>query len=397
MVVNMRVIIYILLLIIFASPNFYYNSHFLARLTDLFTMLLMFSYIIFNIKFLKSSKEILKYIFCATLFLLSIFTSLLLASTAQDIILQDFFDLYRPMVIIISLLFGVAIANRGINYYNIGSFIICLGVIASIVAFLEKIGFDIFYYLYSNENFAKDNRVSSIYYDFAEFGVMQLLATSFSLERYLKTKNKRYILYIFIFIISVILSTSKAAILLFILFFCLYFLFNAKKIILKLKNTLYFLILIVIFTLFIFIYFNYGDKTVITGFNAIFNFNIGHPSVGNRIEQINIVVSSIINNFNLNTLFGYSSFRGSESSYIEVTFFLFLFRFGIIGIMFYYGLFLFIVFSKNKKLFFIKLVIISSLLLDCVSQITDRFSFPIIIFIMVGILSAENLKIKHIK
>ncbi|MDA3043936.1 MULTISPECIES: hypothetical protein [unclassified Campylobacter] len=384
MVVKKNHFIFFLLSLLFLTPNFYYYSYGIARLTDFTTILIMALYLIFNLNNIKINKQIYKYLVVSYLFFVSILISLLLASANQKITFKDFVDLIRPLTVIISILFGICISKQGFNKNKISNFIIFLGLIAGSVSILEKIGLDIFYKLYSDANHALYNRTSSIYYDFAEFGIMQLISVSICIERYINLKAKKYIFYILFILIGIIFSTSKASILLFFIFTSMVVLFNYKIIFFKFKNLIYFIVVICILAFGILLYINYGDIKLISGFQAIYNLDNSDASVGNRTQQIETILPLIFS-FDLNTLFGYTSFREFEHSYIEVAFFSNLFRFGIIGTFLYYLSFLLIIFEKNLN-FLIKSLVISACAIDLVAAMTNRFSFPILMFILIGIL-----------
>ncbi|WP_172917228.1 hypothetical protein [Capnocytophaga canis] len=334
-----------------------------------------------------------KYIVLSFAFLLNVVLSLVYASFVQEVVFQDFIDVIRPITIVISLLLGVALFQKDFKKENLIDFFISLGLISSAVVFLEKLGMSFFYELYSDFNHKSMNRATGIYYDFAELGAMQSIAIIAATIKFIEEKKHIYIYYLLIFSISIILSTSKASILLLGILFSLLVIkiFTSSKFYRPKYILSFFLIMGVAFYL-TYIYVE-NDPLLLDGLKAVFSVSRENHSVNNRLDNIDYVVG-LVEKFDLRSFIGYSASRNVEGSYIEVAFFSVLFRYGIVGTVLYYLIFIGVLFEKIPKPYnYFKYVVFATIVLDTVAAMTNRFSFPIALFILVGILISEKNKL----
>ncbi len=378
--------LYFLLLLAYIKPHFYYYSYVLARFSDLITVIILLSIVLNNWGLFKLNRRVFKYIYINILYLLVILVSLFYASMRQVVVIQDFTDIIRPIINITSILVGYILYIKKFNRKRFLDFLILLGVLSSIVVFLEKAGMNIFYKLYSDQNHELYNRATGIYYDFAELGVLHAMAIISSIIRFTEERKKRYLLYILILVISILLSTSKASILLLVLLFFMLFidtLFFCRRI------SIGSLSVIVIFSI-LFFYAMYivisNIPALYDGLESVFLISEGNPSISNRLDDISYV-SKVILAENVHLFIGFSASRTIDNSYIEIAFFSTLFRYGILGVSVYYSMFILILFEKLTDIYrYFKYLVFSTLLLDFVAAMTNRFSYPITIFMLIGIL-----------
>lgn len=391
--------LFLVLLFIYIKPHFYFYSYSIARLTDLLGVAILFSIVCYYSKLIKISSSVTKYVIVNFLFCLLILTALSYAVSQQIVVFQDFVDIIRPLTIVISIFVGVILYQKGFGKEKFLDFLIVLGLIAATVAFLEKAGMSIFYQLYSDSNHMSGNRATGIYYDFAEFGALQSMAIIAALVKFVQTKRSINLVYIILFVISVLLSTSKASILLLGIIFGLLFLGSLGN--KKIYRPHY--ILSVVVGMFLMFYFSYkyieNNPALYSGFEAIFTLSEGNASVGNRMKHVDHVVSLMFQ-YDLRSFIGYSASREIEGSYIEIAFFSMLFRYGIIGTILYYLVFIMVLLEKFPKPYhYFKYVVFATLVIDVMAAMTNRFSYPIAVFILLGILLSEryNLSKSNLK
>lgn len=382
--------LFLLLIFIYIKPHFYYYSYSIARLTDLLGISILFFIVFYYGSLVRIYNSIWKYIITSLAFLFVILISLVYATTQQNIIFQDFVDIIRPLTVILSIFVGIVLYKNGFNKEKLVDFLITLGLIASIVVFLEKMGINIFYKLYSDINHMSGNRATGIYYDFAELGALQAMGIIASIVKFIETKHKKNLIYIAVFVISVLLSESKAAILLLAIIFILIFLgglINKKT-----YRPHYILSFIVLMATTVYLSYKYieSNPALYNGFEAVFTLSEGNASVGNRVNNVEYVVE-LISKYDIRSFIGYSASRDVSGSYIEIAFFSILFRYGIIGVIFYYLVFLMFLFEKVPKPYhYFKYVVFATLILDLTAAMTNRFSYPIAVFILLGILLSER-------
>lgn len=382
--------LFLFLLFIYIKPHFYYYSYSIARITDLLGIVLLFVLVCYYNKLVIINISILKYLITSFGFLSIVLISLSYALTQQLVVLQDFVDIIRPLTIILSIFVGVILYRNGFGKERFINFLIILGLIATLVAFLEKAGMNIFYQLYSDNNHMIGNRATGIYYDFAEFGALQNMGIVAAVVKLIQTKNKINLLYIFIFVVSILLSESKASILLSVIVFGLLFLSAIlNKNIYKPQYILFFIIGVILIAYFSYKYIE-NNPALYDGFEAIFTMSESNASVGNRLNNVEHV-TNLFFKYDIRSFIGYSASREILGSYIEIAFFSILFRYGVIGVILYYLIFIMFLLEKLPKPYhYFKYVVFATLVIDLMAAMTTRFSYPIAVFVLLGILLSER-------
>lgn len=355
-VIRVENVMLILLILAMVRPAFYMISYSYARISDcIFTIIPLFVFLFLNT---KNPKWIIIWIFS---FISLMTLSLLNASFKYSISIKDFVELFRPFLIVIFFLMGylyighkiVKIENKLNKFFK---FVLLLGIIHVSIALFQYFFYGkskVLYLIYSSINLYEQKRASGIGYTHSEYSLITSFISMSAYSLYILTNKVIYLIFGFILFSLSFLSLSKAGFLISSIFHLLALLFLLKKgsFMYKILYSIFFILLLLSI-----IYFIITVDYLYHGFKALLELSYTYnKSILNRLEDIIIVKNMFMNTNNpLVFLIGFSPLRNyPEISYIEISILNIFFRFGILGILLYYMIFIFIpiyLFLKLKKI-----------------------------------------------
>lgn len=299
---------------------------------------------------------------------LSYIISIFLSSFSHDLVFQDFNEIIRPLIWFSAIALFSNLEDSKIYRINITM----AAITSSIVVFqlLYKEHFSFVYYLYSNQNLYTQTRPAGFFYTHTELPLFQLLGiySIFKLHSKINLKNIFLILLLFL---GATIGQSKSGLLMLSIFLIGALIVRRREI--KLAYKIVFLATFVGMIVLILNRFGY----LYYGFLDLLKMRTGNASIGNRIEDIQLLKSSLIDS-PIKIIFGNGPLRGyPEMSYIEITFINVLFRFGLVGLFLYYlPLLRKYIFSPSLD----KILIFSILVGDLTSNMSETLkAFPLIL------------------
>jgi len=345
----------IFLMIAMIRPTFYMISYFYARISDfIFTTIPLFVLLFLNV---KKPKWIFLWIF---LFISLITFSLLNALFKYSISIKDFAEIFRPFLIGTFFMMGFLYVGHKIDIDNklrkFFKFVVLLGVIHVVVAIFQFFFYEkskVLYLIYSSINLYEQKRSSGIGYIHSEYSLITSFVSMAAYSLYILTNKIIYLILGFILLSFSVLSFSKGGLLVSSIFHLLALLFLLKKG--SFIHKILYLIFFILALLLVF-YFILTVDYLYHGFKALLELSYTYnKSILHRLEDIIIVKNMFMNTNNpLVFLIGFSPLRNyPEISYIEISILNIFFRFGILGILLYYMIFIFIpiyLFLKLKKI-----------------------------------------------
>ena len=294
------------------------------------TLLIIFSLfcILIRKKYLKFNQSI-TYINIFYFFIMTVG----IISNLSIVIIRDFYEYQRPILYILGFLVGNIYAKRNKiskifkNLERIFNIFIILNII-KIVDYKN-----IIFSFYQRTRLMNQTRISGTFispYDYAYFLIFPMFLF---LDRYIKTRKKKFLLKFILIFISIVLTESRSQFLTMIFSFLIYFIIKIKfsfslreKRFIKI-NIGYFIFLL------IYIFINFKEKIIkklnylYLGLYSIFTKGItADPSSNIRYQQ----VLTAINEFKI---FGNGPSK-IRNLFFENQYALYLFRYGILGIIY---------------------------------------------------------------
>ncbi|BDR33660.1 hypothetical protein PDY_07080 [Photobacterium damselae subsp. damselae] len=283
------------------------------------------------------------------LYILIIFVSNLVGVIYVTTGLDNLAELYRPLLWFISLLIGFYISSNEKEILSLFKLVISVTIFSAIIAYLEKFLVTQLYFLYSGGAHYQSNRATGICQDFGDYCLLQTIGCFSSYYIYRVTSDKKYLLIIFFLASSVLLSTSKAG--LGLLLIALIFIFkdfiNNGKV--NIISKLFILLAVLFLSIYAYQYIVNNDK-MYNEILDVLNFDIDLPSIYYRLEDLNIVIEKFNNSNIISNLFGIGTNKGDPKSYIEVASLSIIYKTGILGFIFYYSIYLYVIVIFYKKI-----------------------------------------------
>ncbi|MCD6528175.1 hypothetical protein J7K44_00820 [bacterium] len=386
-------------------PVFYIYYEYFGRISDLTALVLGIFVLLFILKKIPKISNI--YIFWFIAFEISIALTFLVNSFPFELSFRDFVIMGMPVYLLVAVLLGISLVRGRIDRFNgLINIVITLSILNSVIALVQYLSRDtafsnLFYYLYSVPNLLEQGRPSGFTYIHYGYTAFSFLAPLFLISKTFVSKKKNYILPIIIFTALSFLSLSRGGIIFIAVtlfsFFIFYGLLSFQKLygfVISLKSFIKIGVPLFILTLVLIYFFSY----LYYGFQALFHLDLAHKSIGHRVNDM-LTVKEWIFKDGLHFLIGYSPLRKySEVSYIEISFFNILFRFGIIGLFFYYSFFLFpffkfikiknFTFNKDRQ-FFVYCVAVTSIIFgiilsDFTVNMSEAPKFSFIVAVILG-------------
>ncbi|RIZ54461.1 O-antigen ligase family protein [Vibrio sp. PID23_8] len=257
------------------------------------------------------------------------------------IITSDIFELHRPLLYSITVLFGMRLYENGISIQNVERCLIIVGSIVIIFACIQNL--DLFKPLkamYTKTHNVHTGRATGTFvnpYDFSVFAILMLgFYVVSTLDKVFSIKNIKSMFLIGCVFISLVLSQSRTGfILIFVYFFVLFFLLGSDMIKSKFKRVkksaliliLFFVFVVVLFFSFDYLEVNYpylihGVQAFIEGNNTSFNA---------RDVQLKEVIQLTSKNV-VTILFGNGPSKATMSI-LEMQYILYGFRYGLVGLI----------------------------------------------------------------
>ena len=322
-------------------PTFYGYSFVISHILDFLTLLHLF-FICFAGNHKVKGRFHIILITILFLFFLNALLTYYINSHFYNLIFRDFFEFYRFAHIAISILFGLYL-SKYVSIFIFKRILAFLLVTHSIIGVLQAcVGSDFvfLYKLFCSNNLLAQNRSGGVCYNHIEYSLYIYIILYF-LIILSKRKSLFTSILVCLFLFLSCLSFSKST-------FLVMFTFLLMNFVLKLN------ILVIIFCISSMLllsctpYFENFYKGLLDIGNLT---NTTNRSFTNRLEDLNIVLD-IIRSYDYRSLIGSSPLRSYDYSYIEITFLSVFFRFGLLGILFYYSIILFPLF----KLFHLKII-----------------------------------------
>ena len=363
-------------------PVFYFVNPIISRLSDFIALLLLSP--IKN----KISTRVFVPVACLLMYLIVILVSLInFAFSRGGFVISDFFEIARPIYWILGLLFGAS-ATGSIGFQSVCRIIVgisILNTIAGILMLLFPESLKFLYVVYNVPNLYFHGRPGGIAYTHTEFVALNVLGL---LALYISNLKLKKVITI-ILVIGSFVPMSKGGVL-----FVFVFLFSALCF-----HRLFFSVLFAIFfASTVYLAFDYlmdlakeQVPYLYWGFHSLFELlKTGYTTDGSIGPRFNDWVVAINYSFtDLAYLIGNSPMRGYEKdlSYIESTVPNVLFRFGFLGLFYYYGAMFVsscLVAKRHRRLvfaFFFSLVVA-----DCTANFSESIKFMTLISIFLGAL-----------
>lgn len=367
-------------------PVFYFISPLLSRVSD-FVALLLTS----RSKY-KLSRSILPLVILQILYLFVMIASLLNFMLVNgDLNPKDFFELFRPFFWIFALIVG-ANAARIVSRESLYRIFVIIGIINSSVAilmlFFPKLMYPL-YYLYNVPNLYFHGRPGGLAYTHTEFVAINALAILCIL---LSQNMSRW--FLLILIPASFASMSKGGILLLFIFFVMYF------IVVRLRNALVFASLLgaafllmwthfvqLASTYFPYLYWGFYQVFVVLSTGSTKDGSVG-PRFQDWLYAINYKIS------NLSYLIGNSPMRNfPDVSYIESTMPNILFRYGYIGLLVFYGMYVVVGLLVSRR---DRIVIVPFICALMVADMTANFSESVKFLFLTAVLFGSLCEFKRI-
>lgn len=310
------------------------NSSSGSILLNLLLIILSSLIIFINKKEVNFNQVIIKInIFYVAMILISLFTNL------DSFIFRDLYEFQRPVLYAEAFLLGnIYVKKRKMEikkiYKDLNKIFNIFLIINLLKIFDSK---NIFFSLYQREGLATHYRLSGTFispYDYAYFLIFPLI---FFLETYMKTKKKIYLLKFILVLISILMTQSRSQFITLVFSFVIYFVLKIKFIFLK-QEKRFFYKNIILFLLSLVVTYNiFADKLksklqyLYIGLSNIFKYGFkGDGSSRLRYEQTIMALETF-------KFLGNGTGKGKKLLF-ENQYALYLFRYGLLGII--YNIFL---------------------------------------------------------
>ncbi len=375
----------LLLYVITIRPNLYYFSSGISRVLELLTISVLIIYMLTlpAIKVNKTTRFILS---LPLIYAFVIILSLTVNSNFYLLSFLDFAELFRPLIIGISFLFGVYLSCMQTTF-SISKHIYRIGLINAFVAVIQSLNISIssvLYMLYNVPNLYQQGRPGGVCYSHIEYPLFAITCGVIGVYYYSMNKQKNILLGVTFIFMTSLLSASKAG----VIFLASLAIFTFIQKIYRGSPSVKFWSLIVF--LFCTIFFVIAIQRVpylYMGFVDLLNFQgTTNNSIVARIHDFNIVVD-IIKEFDYRFWIGSSPLRSySNLSYIEITHLNIIFRFGVIGYLIYYSMLMLpalICLGKKSKAM-LAFVIFAVVITDFTGNASETIKFSMLLFILIG-------------
>jgi hypothetical protein len=393
--------------ILFLLPHLPSFSYGITRFMDFFHLLSL----IFITAWL-SEKNNIKHQFAANnsiiillifLYVASIISGNFSSAVSGSFSPKDLTDLYRPVLWITSIFIGVYLSYYGMD--KVFKLIQVISICSFFIALFQKLGIDILYKIYSGGNHIISNRTTGIAQDFADYSLIQMTGACIFFHYYRTTGKVKNILMGFLLSFSVLLSTSKAGIALMLGIIIFFF---ASILLRKNISSFYRLLLLIFIIICVFGGYKFisTNEKFGTEVYLLLMFDENLPSINERQNDYNFVINKIFEQgISLNTFIGFGGTSNIADSYIEVAWLTILYRTGIIGLIIYYSLFLFMLFQflKKKSFEYFAILLMCAIFIDIFAAMTNRLLGMNLLFIIYGLsinrktqTNNINFKISHI-
>lgn len=386
---RLSAVITAVVIIAFLRPVFYGDSQAIARGSDM--AVLVMAALCILIRF-KVPKKIFSLLFFIALYFLVISTSLLGAQmSGVPHGPLDFVEIFRPLIWSIFLILGAIWVQNDSDGSREKKLLIFLqlAILSSILGWLMLLFPEFMkpvYRMYNVPNLFAHGRPGGIAYTHTEFVAINVLgiASLLLIKKRLKARDKIFILFL---TVSSIIPQSKGGILFVLLFFVFYWSLTINR--RSLVNFLFFLLLLPIFLPLIVQLARTEYPYIFYGFSALFDLiaagQTTDGSIGPRFLDW-VAAFESLNSSVRQLLIGSSPMRlFPEVSYIENTASNILFRWGLLGFLSYYGMFvalICLVEQKQKKVF--TALLLALFIADCTGNFSESIKFMMGLAIFFG-------------
>lgn len=381
-------------------PVFYWISSSVSRVSDFISFLL----VLLLLLFIKRVPPIKKGIVFFLGYLLVMLTSFFLNEINTGLVtIRDLVEIIRPIIYVVFFYFGLAVSFNNYKYVSIHTLAIItlLNSVLCTFMYIMPETFKFLYQIYNVPNLYFHGRPGGIAYTHTEYSalcVIGLICYRILYEKRIISRFYFYSSYLFLMITS-IFPMSKAGLIV-LLFYVMMeqWIYNKKRSLILLLS----LFIILPFALTYLQYF-LEDKFpyIYTGFNALlYAFtdpdHITNGSIGPRYNDWLVSINGLSDSYRA-FFVGHSPLRVLDISYIEITFPNVLYRFGFLGVFFYYGFYLSL-FKKVHTAVFIG--VLALLVGDLMANFTESIKLATVTMFLIGVtykhIESYKIKIKSI-
>lgn len=352
-------------------PTFYAFSPTFARTSDFISLLLISGGAVF-----RRNNSLILISISIILFLLIVIISLMGAAAEGVIEYRDFIPLAYPIFCFFALWFGASFIEPR-DFYSFVAKICFVGVLLGIAQEHGSNFGILLSEIYNTSALTVVGRFGGFSYTHTEHAAF--CALFLVLYKTLKPHFQiRALFFLILAVYSLMIPLSKAGLILLLVVLIPF---------LTLRMSVFLFAMFFVMISFLYDYFIREYSYIFSGFQALFAMNLENGSIGPRFNDWFVTFDSLKEHL----FFGGGPRRQLAESYIEITSANILYRFGVLGWIFYYlpivyGIFL----SYRKGCWFIMYFFLGIFIVDHAANFSESVKLFPVIYMLLGVLTIER-------
>lgn len=267
-----------------------------------------------------------------------------------DLIFRDFFELHKPMLFILTVVFSFYVFN--INHFSVEKLLLKAFIVISILAFIQLLHYDQFSALYTGVNVVASDRLTIPFGNPYDLAFILLFFIFYFLMKAIYNKSFKFLFLSILALYFLVSTGSRSVSLSFLIVFLLVFPFFVLKLKIrkKTKSMVLFIYLFAIVLSIINIETFIKKNEFISGQYVQFveSGDIGQ-SASERLDQFYFALDKSGKSF-LTPLIGNGPSK-KEMEHVESAYTYIYYRYGIIGFILYIFVYIYILISLYKLIF----------------------------------------------